>query len=237
MLAPIKTAENMQAAERTPEVSQSMKPMLCEMVEHCEEDLTNDQREQLYHLLVASADIFGDKNDGLGRTGCVEHTIDTETYGSSTIRYPMEQLPRLYQRYLDYGVDAQPASSKSEVGVGQAKREVLFLGHRITREGVATDPLKTDAVQKWTVPQTTQEVQGLLGLVGYYRMYNFAAIVKPLCQHVGLGTDLSQVLHEGNEFVVAYARKTNQSRKTILCYEEGVVGSDNIREAFSSVPS
>ena len=58
----------------------------------------------------------------------------------------MEQLPRLYQRYLDYGVDAQPASSKSEVGVGQAKRcrvetkaskcslfrrEVLFLGHRI----------------------------------------------------------------------------------------------------------
>ena len=34
----------------------------------------------------------------------------------------MEQLPRLYQRYLDYGVDAQPASSKSEVGVGQAKR-------------------------------------------------------------------------------------------------------------------
>ena len=153
-----------------------------------------------------------------------------------------------------------------------------------TREGVATDPLKTDAVQKWTVPQTTQKVQGLLGLVGYYRKYNFAAIAKPLyrltekgrefkwttecdaafvelksrlmsapilafpdfskqfildtdASDVGLGTDLSQVLHEGNEFVVAYARKTNQSRKTILCYEEGVVGSINIREAFSSVPS
>ena len=91
MLAPIKTAENMQAAERTPEVPQSMKPMLCEMVEHCEEDLTNDQREQLYHLLVASADIFGDKNDGLGRTGCVEHTIDTGNH--PPIRQPYRRIP------------------------------------------------------------------------------------------------------------------------------------------------
>ena len=61
-------------------------------------------------------------------------------------------------------------------------REVLFLGHRITREGVATDPLKTDAVQKGRAPQTTQEVQEILGLFGYYRKYvsNFAAIAKPL---------------------------------------------------------
>ena len=61
-------------------------------------------------------------------------------------------------------------------------RHFVFLGHRITREGVATDPSKTDAVQKWAVPLMTKEVQTFLGPVGYYSKYvsNFAAIAKPL---------------------------------------------------------
>ena len=58
MIALIKTAEKVQAAEQTPPVLQSKKQMLWEMVEHCEDDLSNQQREQLYHLLVAYADIF-----------------------------------------------------------------------------------------------------------------------------------------------------------------------------------
>ena len=69
------------------------------------------------------------------------------------------------------------------------RKDVLFLGHRITREGIATDPAKTTVVLKWAVPhstqelQTTQELQELhfLGLVGYYRKYvsDFAGIAKP----------------------------------------------------------
>ena len=38
------------------------------------------QREQLYNLLVAYADIFGDKNDSLGQTGCVEHVSDSSSF-------------------------------------------------------------------------------------------------------------------------------------------------------------
>ena len=88
MLAPIKTAENMQAAERTPEVPQSMKPMLCEIVEHCEEDLTNDQREQLYHLLVAYADI---RMMAWGGRVVLSHTIDTGNH--PPIRQPYRRIP------------------------------------------------------------------------------------------------------------------------------------------------
>ena len=61
-------------------------------------------------------------------------------------------------------------------------KEILCLGHRISRDGVATDPGKIDAVRKWAVPRTVQEVQRFLGLVGYYRKFvsSFAATEKPL---------------------------------------------------------
>ena len=63
-----------------------------------------------------------------------------------------------------------------------AEVALVYLGHRITRDGVATDPGKIDAVRKWAVPRTVQEVQRFLGLVGYYRKFvsNFAATAKPL---------------------------------------------------------
>ena len=51
------------------------------------------------------------------------------------------------------------------------QKEILYLGHRITRDGVATGPGKIDAVRKWAVPRTVQEVQRFLGLVGYYRKF------------------------------------------------------------------
>ena len=61
-------------------------------------------------------------------------------------------------------------------------KEVLYRGQRISREGIATDPAKVNAVKKWPVPTTVQELQRFLGLAGYYRRYvsNFATIARPL---------------------------------------------------------
>ena len=60
--------------------------------------------------------------------------------------------------------------------------EVLYLGHIVSRHGVATDPAKTDKVSTWPTPASVKEVQQFLGLASYYRRFvrNFAAIVKPL---------------------------------------------------------
>ena len=51
------------------------------------------------------------------------------------------------------------------------QREVHYLGHVVSRHGVATDPAKIAAVRDWKTPQCTQEVKSFLGFVEYYRRF------------------------------------------------------------------
>ena len=63
-------------------------------------------------------------------------------------------------------------------------KEVGFLGHVISGEGVSVDPTKVDTVTKWEAPTTMGEIQSFLGLVGYYRRFieNFSKIAKPMTE-------------------------------------------------------
>ncbi|WVZ94013.1 hypothetical protein U9M48_039957 [Paspalum notatum var. saurae] len=60
--------------------------------------------------------------------------------------------------------------------------EVPFLGHIISKGGIAVDPRKISAITNWEVPQTPKEVCGFLGLAGYYRRFieNFSKTAKPM---------------------------------------------------------
>ena len=49
--------------------------------------------------------------------------------------------------------------------------EVKFLGHVISRGGVAVDPSKVEAVINWERPRNASEVRSFLGLAGYYRRF------------------------------------------------------------------
>ncbi|XP_052187706.1 uncharacterized protein LOC127798285 [Diospyros lotus] len=60
--------------------------------------------------------------------------------------------------------------------------QVAFLGHIISAEGIAVDPAKIEAVQKWQAPKTVGEIRSFLGLAGYYRRFveGFSKISAPL---------------------------------------------------------
>ena len=63
-----------------------------------------------------------------------------------------------------------------------AAKEVSYLGHRVTEEGLLPDSSLLAIIREIPPPKTTTEVRSFLGLAGYYRRYvkGFAAIADPL---------------------------------------------------------
>jgi hypothetical protein len=47
-------------------------------------------------------------------------------------------------------------------------KEVSFLGHVISKEGLSVDPDKVKDVLEWEVPQNVIEIRSFLGMAGYY---------------------------------------------------------------------
>ena len=63
-------------------------------------------------------------------------------------------------------------------------REVAFLGHVITKEGVSVDPNKIEAIVNWPTLTNVTEVRSFMGLAGYFLMFvqDFSKIAVLLSQ-------------------------------------------------------
>jgi hypothetical protein len=63
-----------------------------------------------------------------------------------------------------------------------AQKQLSYLGHVISAQGVATDPTKVDIIKNWPTPSNVKDVRSFLGMAGYYRKFvkNFGTICKPL---------------------------------------------------------
>jgi hypothetical protein len=91
------------------------------------------------------------------------------------------QLLRDHQLYVKF--------SKCEFYI----KEVPFLGHVVSPEGIMVDPSKVKEVLEWKLPTMVSEVRSFLGLADYYRRFipNFSKITKPI----------TELLKKGNKYL------------------------------------
>ena len=112
---------------------------------------------------------------GMKWNGLMVYMDDIVVY-SSTAEKHLELLEGVFQRLQQAGLKINPAKTTL------VSREVVYLGHVISAQGIKPNPKKVRAVQDIKAPTTAKEVRTFLGLTGYYRRFvpAYAAIAEPL---------------------------------------------------------
>ena len=97
---------------------------------------------------------------------------------SKDYRTHFQHLDHVFRRLHEEGLRIK--ISKCEFVLQQ----VHLLGHIVTFGGIATDPVKIEAIQRYPLPTSTSDVRRFLGMTSYYRRFvkDFAAIARPLYQ-------------------------------------------------------
>ena len=95
---------------------------------------------------------------------------------SDTLDAHLDRLGAVFQRLHTYNLKLK--ASKCEF----FKKEVIYLGHVVSEEGIKTDPEKIRVLKDWPVPKSVKDVRKFLGFTGYYRRFikGFSTIVRPL---------------------------------------------------------
>jgi hypothetical protein len=88
----------------------------------------------------------------------------------------LQRLEQVFQRLQQANLKLKPSKCSF------LQLEVNFLGNKISSKGVETDRQKIQTVLDWPTPRKVREVQGFLGLCGYYRKFveKFADIAASL---------------------------------------------------------
>ena len=90
---------------------------------------------------------------------CLIYLDDVLVYGSSLEEHN-ERLRCVLQRMREANLKLSPAKCTF------LRREVKYIGHIISREGIKTDPQKTEAISTWPTPSTHKDLKSLLCLCG-----------------------------------------------------------------------
>ena len=104
--------------------------------------------------------------------------IDDLLVFSSSLQEHLEHLYQIIRRLKEVGLKINPAKCQF------IRKEVQYLGHVITPEGLCPNKRLVEAVQNYTVPSNVQELRRFMGLASYYRRFvpQFAKIANPLHQ-------------------------------------------------------
>ncbi len=109
-----------------------------------------------------------------GITGIICHADDVLVCGKDKTQHD-ERLTEVLFRLQKAGLTLNEKCSF-------AQSEVLFVGHRVSAEGIAPDPEKVRAIVEMTTPQNVADVRRFLGMATYMSKFipHFTDDTKPL---------------------------------------------------------
>ncbi|XP_028298451.1 uncharacterized protein LOC114460741 [Gouania willdenowi] len=102
--------------------------------------------------------------------------LDDVIVFSSSIQQHLGRLEEVFSRLQKQGLKVK--LSKCHF----FQKQVKYLGHVVSADGVATDPDKVEVVRGWKTPTNLAELRSFLGFASYYRRFiaGFAKMAAPL---------------------------------------------------------
>ena len=106
---------------------------------------------------------------------CIIYLDDVIIFSRTPEEY-IAWLEAVFKKISDAGLKLKP--SKCEF----FKKQIHYLGHIVSNNGIETDPKMIEAIVNWPSPHTVHEVRKCLGFTNYYRkfMYKYVQIARPL---------------------------------------------------------
>lgn len=114
--------------------------------------------------------------------------MDDVVIFSKSLHEHLIHLNKIFDKFREFNLKVQ--LDKSEF----LCKEVAFLGHIITPNGIKPNPEKIKAIQAYPLPKSVKEIRAFLGLIGYYRRFiqNFAKVVQPFTKCLKKGAKIDQ---------------------------------------------
>jgi hypothetical protein len=120
---------------------------------------------------------------------------DIVIYGASLAEH-IKRLIAVLRRLRKHNLKLQPNKCAF------LRKEVIYLGHVISEDGISPDPSKLRAVKEFPTPRRVKDIQSFIGLAGYYRKFieNFSKIAKPLTKLTRKGEKFNWSIEQQNAF-------------------------------------
>lgn len=123
---------------------------------------------------------------GLQGFKCFIYMDDIVVYGDTLIAHN-KKLTEILERLRQHELKLQPSKCNF------LQKEIVFLGHKITSEGIKPDEAKIQAVKNFPSPKNYKDVKTFLGMMSYYRKFipNLSNLAEPI----------NRLLKKGQKFV------------------------------------
>ncbi|KAK3093847.1 hypothetical protein FSP39_020940 [Pinctada imbricata] len=102
--------------------------------------------------------------------------LDDVVVASATLETHLSDLDELFDRFRKAGLKLNPFKCSF------AQNEIIYLGHRVTKDGLSPPPERIEAIKNYPIPTSAKQLRSFLGLMGWFRKYipQFASVADPL---------------------------------------------------------